>query len=351
MRRSNIDNPWNEITALQIISLIDSEYFPSFINAIEDDQYICVVSEYVQGGIYLHFIFIFAIVYLLIYHIINKTVDLFDKIKKSRNGLELDKAQKYLIQISHAVRQLHDNNLAHLDLSSENILIDKNDNIKIIDFGVCSEIIDKNKEEKQTIYHDTNATDSDQDIEEKQKKDANLTYNKHIRSRLLPGKPGYRSPEIETRKECDPKLADAFSFGYIAWTILNGNMPFETAHPNDQTYQKFMEYGAKKWIEMLSTNINGWDNNIKDNENKEIPENAINLLDDLLKCNTFKRKSIEDLLNDKTSFLCYENDEKKSEEKRQSVDIDRKPKMLGVNASSSMEIDQQLIGLNFQLSH
>lgn len=50
VRRSNIDNPWNEITALQIIDLIDSKYFPSFITAIEDDQYICVISEYVDGG-------------------------------------------------------------------------------------------------------------------------------------------------------------------------------------------------------------------------------------------------------------------------------------------------------------
>ena len=54
----------------------------------------------------------------------------------------------------------------------------------------------------------------------KKKKEHNLYYTKHIRSPKLPGKPGYRAPEIETRIPCDPKLADAFSFGFIAWNSL-----------------------------------------------------------------------------------------------------------------------------------
>lgn len=269
--------------------------------------------------------------------------------------MEIKKAQKYLIQISEAVQQLHDNNLAHLDLSSENVIIDKNDNIKLIDYGVCTKIIDEYKDEKKSNHtsFNTNASDSDHEIEEK-KKEHNLTYNKHSMSQLLPGKPGYRAPEIETRKICDPKLADSFSLGYIAWTLLNGNMPFESAHPKDETYQKFMEYGAKKWIDLLSQSMNGWDYNNNDNiKKKEIPENAIKLLDDLLQCNIYKRKSVADLLNDKESFLHFkeEEDEKKSVEieEKKTIDIDRKPKNLEV--ASSMEIDQKLIELNFQLSH
>ena len=230
-----------------------------------------------------------------------------------------------------------------MDLSSENIIIDKNDNIKLIDFGVSSKIIDERKEEKKTNL----SYQSDHEIEEK-KIEHDLTYNKHTLSQLLPGKPGYRAPEIETRKVCDPKLADAFSLGYVAWTMLNGNMPFDSAHPKDETYQKFMEYGSKRWIDLLSASMNGWDNNNK--MRKEIPENAIKLLDDLLQCNTYKRKSVEDLLDDKTSFLHFEEDEKKSEiEEKKTIDIDRKPTNLGV--CTSMEIDQKLIGLNFQRSH
>merc|ERR1719150_1611131 len=118
VRQTAIDNPWNEINALQIISLIDSEYFPTFITAVEDHKYIVVISNMIKGA------------------------DLFDKIKESRGGLPVDKAQRYLIQISQAVDELHKHNIAHLDLSVENILIeDKSDNVKIIDFGVSSEII------------------------------------------------------------------------------------------------------------------------------------------------------------------------------------------------------------------
>ena len=56
MRRNNIDNPWNEINALQIISLIDSEYFPTFITAVEDHKYIVVISQFLDGGMYVIFV-------------------------------------------------------------------------------------------------------------------------------------------------------------------------------------------------------------------------------------------------------------------------------------------------------
>eukprot|EP01084_Bolivina_argentea_P252464 423771_1 len=318
---TNIDNPWNEINALQIISLIKSQYFPAFINAIEDDKYICLISEYIDG------------------------VDLFDTIKKQNgNGLSIHKAQRYLIQLSYAIGQLHKHNLAHLDLSTENIIIDKNDNIRLIDFGVCSEIIPSIEE--KCIYY------SDEDNEQKQKKDDNLTYNKHIRSRLLPGKDGYRAPEIEQRKECDPKLADAFSFGYIAWTCICGNFPFENAHPKNEIYKKFMTYGAEKWINMLSESTNGWDYNQKDINKNKIPMNAIQMLDQLLECNVYKRKSIQDLLKDNTSFL-HEMDEKKSDEIKMNVENMKK-----IDIKSTSEIDvphtdwhTKVIGVNFQLSH
>lgn len=46
-------------------------------------------------------------------------------------------------QIIRAIAHCHENGVCHRDLKPENILIDKNDDVKVIDFGL-SKHIDKN---------------------------------------------------------------------------------------------------------------------------------------------------------------------------------------------------------------
>jgi len=75
--------------------------------------------------------------YLIIEYIDNGT--LFNKIQKS-NGLSEEKALKYFIQVSSAIFFLHENKLIHRDIKPENCLIDKNDNVKLCDFGWTVEI-------------------------------------------------------------------------------------------------------------------------------------------------------------------------------------------------------------------
>jgi len=264
--RSSIDNPWNEIRALSIVSMIDSKYFPHFIKAIEDDHYVCVISEFVDG------------------------IDLFTKIQSAPNGMiDVSTAQRYLIQISQAISHLHRHDLAHLDLSTENILVDKCGNIKLTDFGACTRIHHCKEEQKKSYS---------------EHKEATHTYGKHISSRLLPGKSGYRAPEIEMRRWCDPGKCDAFSFGYIAWTMLNGNMPFECAHPSDASFQHFMKWGVAEWSKRISPSSHS-------DAKRRLPPNAIQMLSDLLVLNTYKRKTVEEVLSDDASFLHHEHDEKK----------------------------------------
>lgn len=70
--------------------------------------------------------------YLIMEYVENGT--LFNKIQKS-NGLSEEKALKYFVQVSSAIFFLHENQLIHRDIKPENCLIDKNDNIKLCDFG------------------------------------------------------------------------------------------------------------------------------------------------------------------------------------------------------------------------
>lgn len=75
--------------------------------------------------------------YLIMEYVDNGT--LFNKIQKS-NGLPEEKALKYFVQVSSAIFFLHENQLIHRDIKPENCLIDRNDNVKLCDFGWTVEI-------------------------------------------------------------------------------------------------------------------------------------------------------------------------------------------------------------------
>lgn len=48
---------------------------------------------------------------------------------------------KYGIQIANALSYAHANQIIHKDVKSQNILIDKDDNVKITDFGISQMMI------------------------------------------------------------------------------------------------------------------------------------------------------------------------------------------------------------------
>jgi tRNA A-37 threonylcarbamoyl transferase component Bud32 len=75
--------------------------------------------------------------YLIMEYVDNGT--LFNKIQKV-NGLPEEKALKYFVQVSSAIFFLHENQFIHRDIKPENCLIDKNDNVKLCDFGWTVEI-------------------------------------------------------------------------------------------------------------------------------------------------------------------------------------------------------------------
>lgn len=75
--------------------------------------------------------------YLIMEYVDNGT--LFNKIQKA-NGLPEEKALKYFVQVSSAIFFLHENQLIHRDIKPENCLIDKNENVKLCDFGWTVEI-------------------------------------------------------------------------------------------------------------------------------------------------------------------------------------------------------------------
>ncbi|XP_028840755.1 hormonally up-regulated neu tumor-associated kinase homolog [Denticeps clupeoides] len=101
-------------------------------------------------------------------------------------------AQKYVRQLVMAVEHLQRAGVVHRDLKIENLLLDKQDNIKLIDFGLsnCNGILG---------YADPFSTQC--------------------------GSPAYAAPELLSRKPYGPKV-DVWSIGVIMYAMLTGTLPF-----------------------------------------------------------------------------------------------------------------------------
>jgi serine/threonine protein kinase len=97
--------------------------------------------------------------------------------------------RKYMKQLSNGLKYLLDNNILHRDLKPQNILLSKNYDIKITDFGFAT------------------------------------YYTKDTIINTLCGSPMYMAPEIITKNGYDYK-SDLWSVGIILYEMIHGYTPF-----------------------------------------------------------------------------------------------------------------------------
>ncbi|XP_038059457.1 serine/threonine-protein kinase MARK2-like [Patiria miniata] len=117
---------------------------------------------------------------------------LLDRICSEKCLLEKE-ARRYVRQIVSAVDHMHQAGILHRDLKVENLLLDGNDNIKIIDFGL-----------------------------------SNLVGNGQVRAEFRAtqcGSPAYAAPEIIANKRYGAKV-DVWSIGVNTFAMLAGCLPF-----------------------------------------------------------------------------------------------------------------------------
>ncbi|WP_416354137.1 Stk1 family PASTA domain-containing Ser/Thr kinase [Agrilactobacillus fermenti] len=95
-------------------------------------------------------------------------------------------------QILSAVQAAHDHDIIHRDLKPQNIMIDKNDHIKIADFGIA------------VALHDNSLTQTN----------------------TLLGSVHYLSPE-QAKGSMATKQSDIYALGIILYEMLTGKVPFE----------------------------------------------------------------------------------------------------------------------------
>ncbi|XP_055613897.1 testis-specific serine/threonine-protein kinase 1 [Uranotaenia lowii] len=120
--------------------------------------------------------------------------DLLNYIRK-HGALSESQCRFWFLQMADAIRYLHQKDIAHRDLKCENILISKNMNIKLSDFGFARSCLNET--------------------------------GKALMSRTFCGSAAYAAPEIISGRPYDPKAADLWSLGIILFIMLNGTMPFD----------------------------------------------------------------------------------------------------------------------------
>ena len=208
-----------------MMKLINHKNLLKLYEIIESPSYIFLIMEYFNG---------------------TKLVDYINRKKK----LSEDDALNIYKQLLSALVYIHDMNIGHLNINSNNILVDNSNNIKICEF-------------KYSIFY------SDDD-----------------RTKINSlGEPCFLSPELLSRKSCFPDLSDIWSSGVVLYLLTVGELPFY--HPNELDLEKIIMRAEFKLPSNMSKNMQEFIKNIF--EEKE--ESRYNF-DKIFSSELFKQKKI-----------------------------------------------------------
>ena len=151
---------------ISILKSLNHQNIVKIYEVIETNDNFYIIFEYISGGELQKFIL-------------------------NQGRLNQTTIMNFFYQLVVGISYLHNNNIIHRDLKPENILLTKNEEIKIIDFGLAIKLDKKNQ---------------------------------MLNSQC--GSINYCSPEIIKGEEYNGKLADIWSIGIILYVMNCGNPPF-----------------------------------------------------------------------------------------------------------------------------
>ncbi|KAJ5664566.1 hypothetical protein N7507_005297, partial [Penicillium longicatenatum] len=184
---------------------------------VETDRHIGIIMEYASGG------------------------ELFDYILNHRY-LKDNSARRLFAQLVSGVGYLHKKGIVHRDLKLENLLLDRNRNIIITDFGFANTFNPIDQLEEEIEYNLTNKEYV------KRKRLDRLGPDGSRRGDLMQtscGSPCYAAPELVVSDSLyTGRKVDVWSCGVILYAMLAGYLPFDDdpANPDGDNINLLYKY-------------------------------------------------------------------------------------------------------------
>ncbi|XP_022083204.1 MAP/microtubule affinity-regulating kinase 3-like isoform X3 [Acanthaster planci] len=223
---SSLQKVYREV---RIMKLVDHPNIVKLFEVIETEKTLYLVMEFASGG------------------------EVFDYLVAHGRMKEKEARAKFR-QIVSAVQYCHQKRVVHRDLKAENLLLDKDLNIKIADFGFSNE----------------------------------FTLGSKLDT--FCGSPPYAAPELFQGKKYDGPEVDVWSLGVILYTLVSGSLPFDGQ--NLKELRERVLRGKYRIPFYMSTDCE-------------------NLLKRFLMLNPAKRANLETIMKDKWMNSGYEDDELK----------------------------------------
>lgn len=151
---------------ISILKALKHPYLMQLFEVIDTPTHKYMVLEYLPGG------------------------ELFDHLQRQGGRLPMDKTFRIWFQLVIAIAFLHRNGIVHRDIKMENLLLEKNGDVKLADFGMACNI------PKSGIL--------DESV----------------------GSPHYACPEIIKGTKYSGTQADVWSLGVVLYALLCGCLPF-----------------------------------------------------------------------------------------------------------------------------
>uniref|UniRef100_A0A2S2QES9 Testis-specific serine/threonine-protein kinase 4 n=1 Tax=Sipha flava TaxID=143950 RepID=A0A2S2QES9_9HEMI len=165
---------------IEVVKGLEHDNLIRYYQAIETTHRVYIIMEYAENG------------------------SLLDVIKKEGQIDEI-RTNKWFREIVAAVQYCHENGVVHRDIKCENLLLNKDYNIKLSDFGFArNNMIRKNGQVKM--------------------------------SQTFCGSYAYASPEILNGKPYQPTMSDVWSIGVVLFAMVFGTLPFD-----DTTFPKLLK--------------------------------------------------------------------------------------------------------------
>ncbi len=121
------------------------------------------------------------------------------RIIKAEGALDIDRALNLAIQICGGIGFAHRAGLVHADVKPQNMLVTKEDVVKVTDFGIAQALSDAQPGEKQQVVW---------------------------------GSPHYFAPE-QARGEKPTPASDVYSIGIVIFEMLTGRLPYTGANQQE----------------------------------------------------------------------------------------------------------------------